>query len=120
MKAFELRPKAKVQEWGDDSPRLSPLKDNEVWAQEDVRDALRTELGLMFSQAPAVMRFRVWLFELCEGRPAEDVVALARAELGVGRDVVGVLEEYVEVMVDQGYLTRDRLGRLHRVQGVAS
>ena len=32
---------------------------------EDVRDALRTELGLMFSQAPAVMRFRVWLFELC-------------------------------------------------------
>ncbi len=86
----------------------------------DVREAMRTELGLMFSQAPAVMRFRVWLFELCEGRPAEDVVALAKAELGVGRDVAGVLEEYVEVMVDQGYLTRDRFGRLHRVQGAAS
>ena len=86
----------------------------------DVREAMRTELGLMFSQAPAVMRFRVWLFELCEGRPSQDVVALARAELGVGRDVAGVLEEYVEVMVDQGYLTRDRFGRLHRVQGAAS
>ena len=86
----------------------------------DVREAMRSELTLLFNRAPPVIRFKAWLFDICDGRDVEDAVALARAELGVGKDVGNVLVEYLEVMVDQGYLYRDKCGRLHRVQGVAS
>ena len=120
MSQVELTPKAKVQEDGDNSPRLSPPTDSNVWAQKEVREAIRSELDLMFSQAPSVVRFRAWLFEKCEGRPLADVVAQIRHEVGLDGMSAGVLNEYLEIMVDQGWLYRDKFGRLHRVQGAAA
>ncbi len=120
MSQVELTPKAKVQEDGDNSPRLSPPTDSNVWAQKEVREAIRSELDLMFSQAPSVVRFRAWLFERCEGRPLADVAAQIRHDVGLDGMSAGVLNEYLEIMVDQGWLYRDRFGRLHRVQGAAS
>ncbi|MFH0815783.1 MAG: hypothetical protein V1934_03075 [Methanobacteriota archaeon] len=93
---------------------------SQVELSNEVREAIRNELDLMFSQAPSVIRFRAWLFERCEGKPLADVVAQIRHDIGLDGMSVGVLNEYLEIMVDQGWLYRDKLGRLHRVQGAAS
>jgi hypothetical protein len=93
---------------------------SQVELSKEVREAIRSELTLLFNRAPPVIRFKAWLFDICDGRDVEDAVALARAELGVGKDVGNVLTEYLEVMVDQGYLYRDKCGRLHRVLGAAA
>ena len=93
---------------------------SQVELSNEARQAIRSELDLMFSQAPSVIRFRAWLFERCEGMPLADVVALIRHDIGLDGMSTGVLNEYLEIMVDQGWLYRDKLGRLHRVQGAAA
>ncbi|MBI5000927.1 MAG: hypothetical protein HZB92_05300 [Euryarchaeota archaeon] len=93
---------------------------SQIELTNEVREAIRSELDLMFSQAPAVIRFRAWLFENCEGMHIGEVVAAVKREAGLNGTSAGVLNEYLEIMIDQGWLYRDKFGRLHRVQGVAS
>ncbi|MEW5936510.1 MAG: hypothetical protein AB1665_01645 [Candidatus Thermoplasmatota archaeon] len=88
----------------------------QVELDSEVRDALRSEIALVFSQAPGILRLRVrlraYLFERCEGRSIEEAVVLVRREIGVDRNDAAVLAEYLEIMVDQGWLYRDREGKL--------
>ncbi|MEW5936449.1 MAG: hypothetical protein AB1665_01340 [Candidatus Thermoplasmatota archaeon] len=66
----------------------------EVELDSEVRDALRSEIALVFSQAPGILRLRAYLFERCEERSVEDAVALVSREIGAERNDAAVLAEH--------------------------
>ena len=89
--------------------------------KEDLRDVLRTSLDLMFSQSSPVIQFRHWLLETCEGKLKDQLLSEAMKEYGLSRNEIPMIEEYLEVLIDQGYLYRDQFKQLHPVNpGLAS
>ncbi|MEW5937435.1 MAG: hypothetical protein AB1665_06430 [Candidatus Thermoplasmatota archaeon] len=90
---------------------------SQIEVDSEVRDALRSEIALVFSQAPGVVRLRAYLFERCEGKSIEKAVALVSREIGADRNDAAVLADYLEIMVDQGGLYRDRESKLHMRYG---
>jgi len=75
----------------------------------------------MFSQSRPVIQFRHWLLETCEGKLKDQLLSEAMKEYGLSRNEIPMIEEYIEVLIDQGYLYRDQFKQLHAVNpGVAS
>ena len=75
----------------------------------------------MFSQSRPVIQFRHWLLESCEGKLKDQLLSEAMKEYGLSRNEIPMVEEYLEVLMDQGYLYRDQFKQLHAVNpGAAS
>ena len=90
-----------------------------------VAEALRVAIGLsggepenihivLLDNAPALLYQDPYDFE--DDEAIENHLE-AMKEYGLSRNEIPMVEEYIEVLLDQGYLYRDQYNQLHAVNG---